>query len=439
MPGCAGGGAGALPGDAVVATATRWCWYHGAIVRRNLGIVLVVLVLLGGLAVLRHQGRGEPGDADPEHGETQAQDCEPGPVAAPGVPTTPGARVRPDLPQWVTPGQREILERIARFETIDPRGRPFVRVQTGAWIQYQGSEPRPVRSMGFLLQDSGEQFTVQHLDLRTQTYSVLRSGPEHEQVWFETVDLADWTRERAAREIEDLHYLGPSDLMARAGVSLRVTLLCAWLGLQEEANLLWSTLDTGAALSDFQCAVDALLVMAVMDRGVSWPELLARHELFLQIFPDAYSARSVRARAEVLRRMTGGGDAEPGGTLDEGPALRAQLAEVSGLREGNLGEWWCMEPDEDPVSHRILQGIRDRGREAVQELIQLIGDESLSRTVYYFSRYGGSLWVMTVGEHAEALLSEITGEGFSGSVDERVRKWKAWLEEEVATPEQRHR
>src|SRR6266542_591511 len=91
------------------------------------------------------------------------------------------------------PPSEDPKEAFTWFDTLgfpDVKGRPFVRVATGRWYQYENDPPRNTYVPGFLLEDTGDTFSVLTVSRATETYRKTHAKTAApEQVGYEVLDL----------------------------------------------------------------------------------------------------------------------------------------------------------------------------------------------------------------------------------------------------------
>lgn len=338
--------------------------------------------------------------------------------------------------QVPTPEQQEVFAQLDRFDALDTKPLRFVKVATGNWIQYGDDPPVNRYRYGFLTDEEDARFTVRCVDLTRIT--LVKTGPgkaEHERVGFEAVDLAQYARVLARRfedaDYADSHYLRPDATMAPRAEALLLARACARRGLTEEVGLLWKSIDLTKAREEVGQGLRSQLCMHFADKEPDWAELLRRHRQWLESFPKDWGRKAVDERATILQRM-----------ITEERAYQKRRA-GKGKSESAEDLIHRLRHERYPVKHALVDGyyltsadvvddkrpvsrIRKLGFAAVPALIEAVDDTSLTRCVWYHSRYGGSFWVVSVGSFARELLEEIGGVTFYGSSEEVQASWRKW-------------
>jgi hypothetical protein len=106
----------------------------------------------------------------------------------------------PTIAGGLTDEERADLEWFEGLGFPDVSEAPYVRVQTGGWIQSGGRPREPIRVHAFLLGEEDDCFTVLGHDLRERTYRRKPDGPlKLERVDYERLDFAAEMRTRIVK------------------------------------------------------------------------------------------------------------------------------------------------------------------------------------------------------------------------------------------------
>jgi len=340
----------------------------------------------------------------------------------------------------LTDDQRAVFALLDEFDSLDTSKLPFVVVVS----TYEG---RRWERFGFLESSDARQFRVRYVDLDRDTLEVRKETAGRVGQSFEPCDLRVAVGKAVARaknRAENPHgldyYMSPSQPMPPVVWMLFLARACARVGRVAEVNALWEALPeayrsrerlTGRyGAHELGTALDHRLALDFNDPKLSWADLLARHEKWLELFASHYWQENVVKRRDdiashlqVLRRreqLPRPGSPSPADLVF---ALHDEFhADLSNLYR-DASEVACPEP--------ARQGMRPTDRlleldlEAVPALIDALSDQGPTRTVLYSSRHGGHFSVETVSALAECTLIEIAGGRPEGRGDVGWREWYA--------------
>jgi hypothetical protein len=338
-----------------------------------------------------------------------------------------------DAPQGAAE-QQEVFALLDVFDPLDTSKLPFVRVATGEASRSPGEPWQNMYRFGFLLEANGKQFRVRYFDLDRQLLSCTPAGtPEYRRCGFEPADLREFARSMAAGraaapDIQGMgHYRSPETPMSERTESLLIARACARRGYQAEVDALWSieaTRPSGRIRDSLQWDLRTRLVLDFGDASLSWADLLARHERWLAEFPETDKYKTVTDQCDRLRTMVGAAAPEA-----QDPRAKSTEQLVHDLRHefrryfsGGFDASPVPSPEPAPAHANAFDELVRRGFDAVPALFHAWGDKTLTRSVLYCSRHGGSFSVCSVGDLAEDALEEIAGSS---------QDWHAWRERVV--------
>lgn len=339
-------------------------------------------------------------------------------------------------------GRDRIFALIDRFDSLKTEDLPFVQVATGCWAAYGDDAPENQYRFGFLEDGGKPTFTVRYLDLTRETLKPTPEGtPEYERVGYELRDMAQHARDvaKSFAEPDDCgprYYLSPSAPMDPRGEALLLARACARRGLKSEVETILKAVGSvEEAIDELADGFRVLLSMDFADATLTRADLLERHQRWLDAFPDDRRREYVLERTKLLKRM-----------VAEDRARKERVGRKELTEEEVVADLVFSLRDEfHPVKHWIASGyfvatsaqrpndgsrpsvrLLELGHNAVPALIDAVTDETLTRTVWYSSRYGGSFWVISVGTFASEILEEESGLTFYGDAEERQAKWRSW-------------
>ncbi len=340
-------------------------------------------------------------------------------------------------------GERDrIFALIDRFDSLKTEDLPFVRVATGRWTAYGDDPPENQYRFGFLEDDAKPTFAVRYLDLTRETLRATPEGtPEYERVGYEPRDMAQHARDVAKGfavpdDCRPRYYLSPSAPMDPRGEALLLARACARRGLKNEVETIFKAVGSvEEAISELADGFRVLLSMDFADATLTRADLLERHQRWLDAFPDDRRRKYVLERTKLLEKMVAEDRARKERVGQEELTEKEVIADlVFSLRDefypvkhsftdGYFVATSAQTPDDGArPSDRLLK----LGHNAVPALIEAITDETLTRTVWYCTRYGGSFWVVSVRTFASEILEEESGLTFYGDAEERQSKWRSW-------------
>jgi len=324
-----------------------------------------------------------------------------------------------------------------RFDSLDTSKLPLVRVATGLGMRYGNEPPQNTYRHGFLLAAKGKEFRVRYLELDTEVLTSTPAGtPEHLRVGFEPLDLRTFASELVAGlpRSGDLlsrehHYRRRDTPMEPFTVALLAARACMRCGHETECDLLLRVAAKeqrgGSLATDWRLQSDlrSHLVLAFAEPSVSWDDLLAKHDAWLEHFTEDEKYRPVSNRRPALVRVVDGRRARPPRSQPPTDAeLIEDLRDHLMARDSGGFDDWPVGPARPAPEHavRAMDLLVQRGVAAVPALIAALDDETPTRSTSYCSRYGGHFDIRSLGDVAEDVLAAIAGE--------RVQDWRAWLD-----------
>jgi hypothetical protein len=335
-----------------------------------------------------------------------------------------------------------IIALIDRFDSLKTEDLAFVRVATGSWLRYDDGTPENRYRFGFLEDGGKPTFTVRYLDLTRETLKATPEGtPEHERVGHEPWDIAQYARDvaKGLAEPDDWgpgYYMSPSAPLGPRAEALLLARACARRGLKKEVEELFDAIGSlKEALSDLADGFRVLLAMEFADPTLTRADLLERHQRWLDAFPEDWSRKYVIERTKLLREMVAEDRARKERVAQEKPTKEEGIAdllfslrdELHPVKDWFVDGYFVATTAEKPEGgSRPSDGLRKLGYDAVPALVEAITDQTLTRTVWYSSRHGGSFWIRPVGTFASELLEEESGLRFYGDDKERQAKWRSW-------------
>ena len=300
------------------------------------------------------------------------------------------------------------------LDFADVKGRPYVRVATGAWSRSGNDPPRNSFVSGFLLATNGEAFTVLGLDLVERTMKLKTDGLEHERIRYEIAELRKAAHDalkarRAPRGEEDtwrrFGELLPerTELFVLAWGCWRNGLASEARDLHAEAAKMPSRTSRDGEGGDFRLKLENDLAHAMMWRAVvafGEPEisrisLLNQFDAILTKYPRSPHHERAKATVESLRKMVAE-DAVHQGISDEAVArlpvkdrvgeLIFRLRNQNGQQLSQPG--WCdifmdWRGTTNTPAHQLVQ----LGHAGVPQLIAAIDDKTFTRSVGYHRNF----------------------------------------------------
>jgi len=340
----------------------------------------------------------------------------------------------------------EVFALLDRFDPLDTSTLPFVKVATGRWCRYDSDPPQNQYRFGFLIGDEGGRFTVRFLDLTRETFSTTPEGkPEHERVGYERLDLVSYAREFGARLVAERDesfpldfYLRPDRMMHPRPEALLLARACERRGLRAEVQTLFEAAGRiSTAVGWLASGLADHLDLDFANPDLSRAQLFERHRRWLDAFPESWEREWVERQTAILDRMV----AEDRARLGRWPTYEKTL------RKGQVVEdlIFSLRDEYHPVKDWFFDGhfvstpvpkpeegsrpsdkLRDLGFDAVPALIEAVTDDTLTRCVWYSSRYGGSFKVLSVGTFATEILERISRIEFYGKPEELRAAWLDW-------------
>jgi len=340
----------------------------------------------------------------------------------------------------------------------DVKGRPFVRVATGHWVQYGDAGPTNQYIDGFLLHQSNGAFTVLTKDLFIRPFTNTAPGTAaHEEVGYETLDLAkesgallktlrnssedNWRRfgqrlpERAEAFVlswgcaRNGHSANAQRLFEQASVMCESVPVGRnwWQRIRERIE---TALRRPAKKLQIQDQMERDLGHAMMwraveafgDPSVSRRQLLNQFTAIISNYPGSEHIPRARDTAAILDRMIKEDEARPIVTaprLELAPIHQQVAGLIFRLRDQNGQQFsqpgWCdIFQDFRGTTNTPAHELVHIGHPAVPQLIAAIDDQTLTRSVGYHRNFYFSHTVLTVGDCAIAILQRITGKSFYG-------------------------
>lgn len=335
-----------------------------------------------------------------------------------------------ELPQ----AQQRLFGIVDRFESRAFLRRPFVKVSTGAWKQVGAAPKQNSFRYGFLLNRGSARFKVRFLDCESASFTFTPpSTPAWKRVVYERADLREYARRIAARLAESRsdanawkHYLAPDQVFEPDAFCVLVARACWQHKHVDECQAIWKQIDVAKAALQLGRALAHALTIEGRDPQLSRADLVARHKLWLEIFPGHNAAGRVGAMAAQLEealaqdtQLTTAGAAQAIGDPMRAlvRALRDEFHTIRGMGDVRYTLPTSAKRSDRRPSARILQA----GHAAVPALLEALEDETPSRSVWYVTRWGGGFSVKTVGDLANELLCEISGLELWG-----LEAWNDW-------------
>jgi hypothetical protein len=236
-------------------------------------------------------------------------------------------------------------------------------------------------------------------------------------------------------ELTSGYYMDPDCTMHPKAEVLLMARACARRGMRQAVRRLWWALTpVDSAVDAFATGLHHQLILAFGERGLARRELLDRHRAWVGQFQSHYYRAHVQRRAEILEDML----AEEAAPAPTDPARRLirqlwdQDQPLAAWADGWSDEWYFFPPPPAKLAPGPVEQLAALGFDAVPGLIDALDDDSLTRCVWYFGRYGGSLQVLPVRLYANYALRAISGLAlFHSPFDdpgEAKQTWSRWWE-----------
>ncbi|MEM7698266.1 MAG: hypothetical protein AAF236_07680 [Verrucomicrobiota bacterium] len=349
--------------------------------------------------------------------------------------------------------ETEIFEWLDSLDIAVPVDAPFAKIDFGYWTDDDGNRLDRNQDFGFIVADSPSAFTVLGLDLKNGTHSTEQSTELGFANWvpasWEKADLAAFANSKVATDtritLEDIGYtLGPAHEIATQRVLL--SWICKRRGLAEVSDLLLeeTTLDPTEKFAAIRGDIAKVHLWQTILR-FNDPEIpLTALEADLRIGVRISKGTEFAERSEDTLRVLQSMIAE----VEERPLLT--VVEIASLpREKQIAEWirhlcnqngyQMFEPggcsifmtrdrSKDTAAHRLLE----YGYDAVPQLIEILDDERLTRSIGQHRSFYFSHRVLRFRDCAQQIIRRVSGESFWGgpqSEPSAKEKALAWWEE----------
>jgi len=357
---------------------------------------------------------------------------------APACPTTPAIiSPRPTPIPWTTPVPNDMRRDFAWFDTLgypDLTGRTYVKVATGRWW-LRDDAPVIHYVYGFLIEDSGEEFTVLTTDLFLLTYvKTLPNTVEYERVGYETLELGNevaqylnyLVRVEAGEKVEEK--IRPFSVQMGETAELFVLArACAANGMEDLAYNVYTFTapqyrQASRGTRNIQERIAETMiwrnVLAFEDTSISRQTLLERFDRFVKQFPESEHTAHAGDTARILRQMV-----EEDKTHTKPPNIETlneekriaelifQLRDQNGHQMGQPGICDIFNDERGAASpaHQLVK----IGYPAIPQLIEALEDERFTRSVEYHRDFYFSHYALTVGDAALDIIEEISGRNFN--------------------------
>lgn len=316
------------------------------------------------------------------------------------------------------------------FDSIDTSKLPFVRV-----VRTEGNN-RWERD-GFLEETDGKRFRVRYLDLGRDVLEFTKEDFWRPGIAFEPADM----RDAVARAIADAKDRRENGYIQPVAELLLLARACARRGMHGEVDALWEQIGSVAegCRNELGWYLGRRLDLEIADPRLTWTDLLARHEKWLELFANNQGAvrefaddfqESVRERRDAIASLLeskrardkarAGREASPADLvfdlhdefhLDAGPVINARSVEP---------------PEPAPTDgSRPVDRLLALDLAAVPSLIEALGDKSPTRCLVAGSK--GELFVQSLGDLAELVLIDIAGTRLARPGDDVAAAWREWL------------
>lgn len=344
----------------------------------------------------------------------------------------------------IPPAEAEVYALLDELGFADAPDAQFVVVFVGPRERAQPLESAPI--YGELLEAGRDRFTVALLEVGRTTYAIGPDVPERLRAVVEPVDLSTLAREmvadlRQARErAVSTRWRDAAAPLSPATRALLVARACARRGLHAAAREIQEALprhyrSKRDLVADWSFLHDVRnrLLFDHADPGLSWPDLLARHDGVLAVL----TANGVR-RGDRLSFLRIRNDAAEAAARTGVPASGAE-GEARRLVETLCDQFTpaSLFTDSEPMAPRAplasygpqpADRLIAMGLPAVPALIEALRDERPTRSVSFCGRFGRNSRVCTVGETAGYCLAQIAG-GYAVAIQhDEAATWRAWYE-----------
>ena len=369
------------------------------------------------------------------------------------------------LSAQLTESDRKVLDWYDGLELHDFSMQPLVKVDTGWWSQAQNDPPKNRSIHAFLVDESGDEFSVMTLGLEKRTFKRTADGtPAHEKVDFQEVDLAEFAGQSATR-IANKDTFGRMNspavelfVLARACESHSLDEVAHDL-LEESERLINRSRDVSAPKSNFQqkLAEDLahsktwMTVLKLDDSEIPWVEVQRDFAWIQKNFPDTRHAQRCKDSAEMLADIIAKNkthqapdDFKSLSVPEQVTELIFQLQNQDGAQlsqpgscniffTDTIGGWGAEAAGRDPdqIPKSPARQLVDLGHVAVPQLIEALSDRRFTRSVGYHRNFYFSHHVLRVGDCSRIILEQIANRSFhskEGSVKQQVTDWWAAIE-----------
>ncbi|HEX6813371.1 MAG TPA: hypothetical protein VF384_17255 [Planctomycetota bacterium] len=340
-----------------------------------------------------------------------------------------GVLLTPQEPRGPTEEQRAAFALLDEFDPLDTSKLPFVRVvkAEGNWRKERD---------GFLEASEGRRFRVRYLELDHEVLEFTTEDFWRPGVAFEPADL----RDAVASAIADAKDRREKNWSAPVIDLLLLARACARRGMYPEVDALWQELPgarTGAAAECCRLELGGFLArrldLEFTNPRLTWADLMARHEKWLELFPNFYShfqeaVRETRDSIAGLLESKKARDAARAGRQATPADLVFDLHDEFHLDAGPLVNAESVRPPEPAPTDgsRPVDRLLALDLAAVPSLIEALGDKSPTRCMIACSK--GGLYVRSLGDLAELVLVEIAGPLPEPHCDDAPAAWRRWLE-----------
>ena len=374
------------------------------------------------------------------------------------------------LSAQLTESDQQVLDWYDGLQLHDYSMQPLVKVDTGWWSQ-SGNDPPKNRSIhAFLVDESGDEFSVMTLGLEKLTFKRTADGtPAHQKVNFQQTDLAEFAGQTASRIANE----DPFDrfrngsktspavelfVLARACEAHSLDEAAHDL-LEESEKLINRSRDVSAPESKFQqkLAEDLahaktwMTVLKLDDAEIPWVEIQRDFAWIQKNFPDTSHWQRCKDSAEMLATMIAKNethqipdDFKSLSVAKQVTELIFQLQNQDGQQMSQPGScdifaaermrsWKAESEGKDPkqIPKSPAGQLVDLGHAAVPQLIEALDDQRFTRSVGYHRNFYFSHRVLRVGECSRIILERIANRSFhskEGSVKQQVTDWWAAIE-----------
>lgn len=349
----------------------------------------------------------------------------------------------------------EALQCFKWFSTLgypDVKEARWAEIWTGSWSSSGGKDtPKARTTEGFVTKETPAEFSAVKLDLIPATLSKSKpDAPAHESVRFEERPFLTMI----AQQLEALRH-PPENVFKRMESTpgqrevFILSYICWQRGQLDLAAQLYGELQkqpfrdyriTGRNVT-MQERLEILLGYNAMWDAVlrcgggrlgwnNWAgsgkletrtALIEAFRRIVRLFPRSFEAREAGQYAATLERMVNEDQKHPALTqeqIDQLP-LEKRIAELVGMLRDQNGHQTSLpggcdvfftntKPEWKSPAHQLL----DIGYDAVPALIEALTDERFSRSVGFRHASHFSHAILTIGECAEQILTQTTGQNF---------------------------